>query len=102
MFSDLASVEHEIKKTLRHLIIISFINLIKPYTNTIKRFGRPIYRTYPVDWWWNFTVRSTIVYDDTTTIPQNDEELKFSCSHLAKLSIIRNATVDKIAIYQMV
>ena len=28
-----------------NLIIISFINLIKPYTNTIKRFGRPIYRT---------------------------------------------------------
>ena len=45
VFSDLASAEHEIMKTLRHLIIISFINCIKPYTNTIKRFGRPIYRT---------------------------------------------------------
>ena len=29
VFPDLASVEHEIMKTLRHLIIISFVNCIK-------------------------------------------------------------------------
>ena len=67
MFSDLASVEHEIKKTLRHLIIISFINLIKPYTNTIKRFGRPIYRT--------LTTPDCVTVDDCVYVMDNAEDI---------------------------